>query len=288
VFFRTFATFASILLVTFSLSAAIDIECNYRTKTLATYKNIYCCVPKKIEINSQVNITGIIGIHEKDKSDSDVEAIHWDKSGNWNFLPSVFGKHFKNFKVLMVNKANLKEIRKSDLQNFHALEFLSLQKNDLEIIEENLFEANPNLQVIYLNNNKIKQVAFNVLSHLKKLSYVDFSENICISKTAFASKIEGFKIELNNNCGNVTAAISKGIKPVQEKSIEAELNNTKLAAKISGLETKVEDKMTKLRKTVNELADNSSNLAYKIITFVNSFALLGCIVAFFLIFWKKE
>jgi hypothetical protein len=227
------------------------------------FGNIYNCEPQNIEIMTRENITKITGIHQSGKSNDDVKAIHFEISGTWNFLPSGFGNYFKNLKGLSVSNAKLKAVSRSDLQQFTSLVILSLSGNELEVIEENLFEFNLNLEEIYFEGNKIKKVGYNVLSPLKKLSLADFSYNVCISRVAEnVIEVELLNNELNQNCFNVMEAIKKEISSLKSEmeimSEQNRLQNEMLRETLTNLSAS--DDIETIRTRVEEMNLNLTSL----------------------------
>lgn len=56
-----------------------------------------------------------------------------------------------------------------------------MSNNEISILEPNLFQNNPELVVIWLNNNKIQYIDPNALTALKKVTFFNFYNNSCYS-----------------------------------------------------------------------------------------------------------
>ncbi|KAL7037953.1 hypothetical protein ACKWTF_009411 [Chironomus riparius] len=78
-------------------------------------------------------------------------------------IPQDLGKHFKNIENIYIQSCHLKELDKTDLKQFQNLRILSLKYNDIEVIEDGLFDFNSKLEIAYIleqNSNKKKIPAY--------------------------------------------------------------------------------------------------------------------------------
>jgi len=80
-----------------------------------------------------------------------------------------------------VERSELKEITQNDLKVFPKLKHLWLIKNEIEVLEENLFKFNPNLIYININDNKVKEVYDSAFGGLNILKRLYLNNNICIN-----------------------------------------------------------------------------------------------------------
>jgi len=78
----------------------------------------------------------------------------------------------------------LLEIHQSDLMHLTRLEYLDLESNEVEVIEDGLFDYNPSMRFISISYNKIIEVHPEVFDHLTKLMYLYLERNKCISMNA--------------------------------------------------------------------------------------------------------
>lgn len=116
-------------------------------------------------------------------------------------MPKGIENFFPQIESILLEKSNLKELKKEDLARFPKLKVLYFTGNDLETLESNLFEANPDIKVMWFNKNKLRFIGENILMPLQKLTYASFGNNICIDLVAglrdeFSTLIE----ELHNRC----------------------------------------------------------------------------------------
>lgn len=74
-------------------------------------------------------------------------------------------------------------ITQKDLQPFVKLEHIDLSRNDLEVIERELFKFNVELVVIKISENKIKFIDATAFETLFKLHTLELNDNQCIWKS---------------------------------------------------------------------------------------------------------
>jgi len=197
---------------------------------------IYHCTvnnnPKIITEDSAV-ISGINGTHEISKSNDDVLGFHADHI-TIQFFPKGLDKIFKNLKAIEITFCELKEIRQSDLKAFPNLVIFILEFNEIEVIEEGLFDFNPNLEhVSFGHESKIIHIDPNVFDHLTKLSDFYFESVPCVNYNVFDSQEnvpEPIKI-VKSNCSNAEfLSLDRQIKnlEIESKILNFENFNTKL------------------------------------------------------------
>lgn len=126
-------------------------------------------------------ITNVVGIHEGNNTDSDVNAFFSDRS-TFVYFPNNLNNFLINLSQVYCNNAEISVIERSDLESLgHALKVLSLQFNEIEVIAADLFESTPNLEEIYLDENYIKIVEYGAFQKLEKLITLQFMYNACYS-----------------------------------------------------------------------------------------------------------
>ena len=70
------------------------------------------------------------------------------------------------------------------MKPYKKLVYLDLGKNDIEILEDGIFDYNPHLSVISFYGNKIYHIGVNVFENLNNLNYLVLQLNICIDMNA--------------------------------------------------------------------------------------------------------
>jgi hypothetical protein len=173
------------LLLLLPVTAAVVIECEFKTTIWSNVESIYRCTPRvDPSITSPgVNVTSASGSHMPSMSHTDVKGFS-SQSKTINFMPRGLNDVFPNLIGVSINDAGMKEIRQSDLKQFPRLRYLYLYKNAITIVERELFKFNPELEHIGLDDNKISQIHPTVFDHLNKLSELSLDLNVCINAYA--------------------------------------------------------------------------------------------------------
>jgi len=175
------------ILSSFSTSSTQAIfECNYNNLNFYTLNDLYTCdvTNNPNIINEQsAAVNSISGSHLTSKTNDDVAGLYlYNKVVN--YFPKNLEKFFKILKLIYINGCGLKEVHQEDLKPFVDLVFLYLGNNAIEIIEQDLFAYNPNLDFISFDNNKIVHIDSNVFDNLDKLSCFWFAGIPCFGQQA--------------------------------------------------------------------------------------------------------
>jgi hypothetical protein len=110
-------------------------------------------------------ITSATGQHKSGKKNSDLVGIMiYDK--NTEYFPRGLEKVFTNLKSIDECYGYLKEITQADLKPYRKLVNLDLDYNSIEVLEEGLFDYNPDLQLIWIGNNKISHINSSLFNSL--------------------------------------------------------------------------------------------------------------------------
>ena len=164
----------------------VDLECSYEYDNWDAVGIIYYCdVRNELNIISSESavITGASENHDDSKNNADVYGFYAYEQKTEVF-PRGLEKIFKNIKFINIQYGRIKEIHQSDLKPFPQLKYLSFWQNDIETIEEGLFDFNPKLAVIGLDGNKISKIHPNVFDHLSNLYSLWLRQNQCIDNYA--------------------------------------------------------------------------------------------------------
>ncbi|CAG9810614.1 unnamed protein product [Chironomus riparius] len=221
------------------LSASTSIECEYGTENWKILKNVYFCYVNNnpsITTRESAAITSISGTHQSGKTNSDVGgfAVY---SKTINYFPRGLETFFKNIKAIQIDNCNLKEVHQEDLKPFPKLIELHLTSNKLEVLEEDLFDFNPDLEFIHFWDNKIVHIEPNVFDHLSKLSYLYLLYNSCIDKKAknSTSEVKNVIQAAKSQCINSEFSSLKTQLESLEKDSKT-LNSQKFSEKLAAFE----------------------------------------------------
>ncbi|XP_070504924.1 uncharacterized protein [Chironomus tepperi] len=181
------------------------IECSYKNNgDYHVIKNIYFCSVSNnplIYTEESAQINSVNGEHMTSKSYDDVIGFH-ARQKIINFFPRGLQTYFRNIKVIHINSCGLKEIRQSDLKAFTKLIYLFLESNSIEVIEEGLFDNNPNLEAVGLRESSIIHIDPKVFDTLSNLSSLWLSLTFCAKKDVRDSKdkVKELITLVKNNC----------------------------------------------------------------------------------------
>ena len=138
-----------------------------------------------------------------------VEALKFSYN-NISVIPAGIDTNFPQLKALIFYGAGLTKITSSDFDQMQNLEFLNLIKNDIKVLEENLFKFNKKLTHIFMSKNKIKIINPTAFYGLSNLYTLNLTNNICCNHVAFNhSEVTKLLISVNDTCWNETSKISQ-------------------------------------------------------------------------------
>jgi hypothetical protein len=148
--------------------------------------------------------------------------------GTVELFPRGIEKFFKNIKALTIGSCKTKEIYQSDLKPFPKLAYLYMPGSEIEVLEEGLFDFNPELQVLGVEGSKVIHIDPNVFDHLTKLDHFWFQQVPC-AKEAY---IYGPR-----------SAAEAAIKNVKTRCVNSEYSE--LDAKINALQNEAKSLSSK-------------------------------------------
>lgn len=210
-------------------------------------------------------VTSVTGVHESGKSNMDV--LHFDSQNKiFNYFPQNLNNFFGNINHILIYSANISTLTKKDLQQFGSkLQKFWFYKNQLEVLEADLFEDTPNIEWIYLDENKLKFVERGTFVKLQKLSQFYCRKNPCHNGGASTrSSVISLTEQIENNCQDkqvyerynnqnsvtTTTTTTEKIKSVDELKIE------ELTAQIDALKQQHQTEIIKLNAEKEKLKVN--------------------------------
>jgi len=234
-FFPWFSIVFYLILMFGGSSTSTNIECSFGDNYYFVLGLVYRCSVHNnpnITTGESAQISGIRGTHKSLKGNDDVIGFYGVYE-TINFFPKGLEKFFKNIKVINIQECQLKEIHQSDLKVFPNLVYLYLHGNEIEVIEEGLFDFNPNLEFVGFRESKIIHIDPNVFDHLTKLSYFWFGYVPCVKQDTANSieKVqEAIKIVKSNCSSSYFLSLENQMKnlEIESKTLNSEDFNTKL------------------------------------------------------------
>ena len=150
------------LFVCINLVLSLDIECDYGIfDSRYAYGDKYRCLVKNnidIDLRGEEEIKTITGTHMSGKSDDSDIHLHISSKAI-QYFPRGMEKFYKNLKGIIIWHSQLKEIHQEDLKSYPDLNNLYLSGNDIEIIEDGLFDYNPDIEVIIFEKTKLFHIS---------------------------------------------------------------------------------------------------------------------------------
>jgi hypothetical protein len=212
-----------------NIAISINIECDYGIfDSSHAYGDKYRCLVKndiKIILPEDVYIESVIGTHNGGKTNDNDIHFHIS-SKSVQYFPRGMEKFFKNLKGIVIWHTQLKEIHQEDLKPYRNLNNLYLSGNDIEIIEDGLFDYNPDIEVIIFENTKLFHISPTVFNNLTKLITLFFNGNVCTKLLSIRDRA---------TTSNVISGVKKSCISSEFLNLMKKLENLEEMTKISVL-----------------------------------------------------
>lgn len=171
-------------------SIRVTIDCKFEfSSNWKTVKDPYGCTLHSPNFDRKLYIVNATGTHIDDHTIHDVTALQI-LGGICYVIPGEFGSIFPNIEALSVWNATLQLVTSRDVQQFSNLREIWLHGNDLNYLEEILFEFNPWVELVVFRDNKIKFVGNTFFDFLPNLREADFVGNECFDDGVMASVLQ--------------------------------------------------------------------------------------------------
>jgi len=260
------------------------MDCENQYNTWNVIGSLYTCtVSKGITINSldTAYINSSTGSHQSGHNNDNVNYLQFF-SVTVSYFPRGLDAIFKNLKGIRFYETSFKEIHQSDLKPFPKLIQFSIHTNQIEILEEGLFDFNPDLEYINLYPNKITHIDPKVFDSLPKLRYLYLSSNTCIDKyTEDRTAVQNLIKELKTMCNNSDYSIlDQKLKFLESESKSLDFSDFK--EELENLESKInaskfinfyQTKLQNLKIILDEKSPevkNCSTLKVKFLNFITN------------------
>ncbi|KAL7017976.1 hypothetical protein ACKWTF_010586 [Chironomus riparius] len=187
-----------ILLIPFQLLNATsrEVDCEYSNNHYDVLGSIYQCKvvgDLTITLKDQSTITSASQDHSGSKSNDDVFGFVSDNKFI-KYFPKGLEKVFKNLQLFHIRFTFIQELHQSDMKPFPELKEIDLHDNDIKVLEDGLFDFNPNLVFVSFSNNKITHIGLMVFNGLNNLKYLYLTSNTCTSRGAYLSRSEVLEV----------------------------------------------------------------------------------------------
>jgi hypothetical protein len=175
-------------------------------------------------------------------------------------MPTGLEKVFTNIKLLDITYGRIREIHQEDLKPFPKLVYCGFKDSDIEILEDGLFDFNPEIELISFWNNKILYVGMHVFDGLTKLSLLYFDENQCIKMRAGKTSVHDMIKQVKQKC---TYDPKQHIDKLQSSLNELKKNElTAMSGKAVALEAKNHKLTEEFGVSLERMKDLESKISY--------------------------
>lgn len=160
------------VITTITASAPV-ISCKYSTH--ATYG--YQCTMTLTNVDGFDNFTRIDGTHLQGKGNDDVRFVLRTTDSNTTNFPSIICDTFKSTTRINFDSVGMEKIGESSFMNCENLQDLYLNLNKINDIAENTFERQTNLIFLQLTSNQLTSLNPKWFENLLKLETVFLRKN---------------------------------------------------------------------------------------------------------------
>ncbi|XP_070501453.1 uncharacterized protein [Chironomus tepperi] len=257
------------LLYVFDPTSSIALSCNYnKAWTYQVLGAIYRCQVKgKLNITSydDAKMDSATGTHEtyqkqvyeygydysygsyrnhyvtKTLTRTNAEVYGIDIRGmTVEYFPRDIATVFASTQLLIIQDSHLKAVNQTDLKPLTSLYVLDLEGNEIEILEQGLFDFNSYLSWVSLAHNKILHVDLNVFDKSGSLTTLNFASNKCVSPVIAhdSGAVKQALIEIKDACQDPAyLRLNNTIKAVRKELETVKLKNFKqFSDKLYGLQ----------------------------------------------------
>lgn len=160
----------------------------------------YTCSARVSNDGNQIRVTSVSQNHLSGRQNSDVGGLWFDGLQMIN-LPKDIEIFFQNLRVYRVLNSAITTIQKDDFP-FPTLMRIDIINCPVQTLQSDLFQHLPNLEVLFLRNNRLMNVGPNLLNSLSRLRSAHFGSNPCINHIVLnsAAGIPALRRELALRC----------------------------------------------------------------------------------------
>jgi hypothetical protein len=175
-------------------------ECLEVDESYAEAGYITSCRPQNfvVRTESEQNVTGKFDIY------SHIEGF-WDENNkNILYFPTGLEESFPELIAIGFQNTKIKEVHQYHVKPFgEKLVYFRLTLCDVEIVEDDLFDFNPNLKLVGFDHSNILHIGENAMENLYDLRSLWFHNNPCTtsrSKTSSATEVFSVMEKIKKSC----------------------------------------------------------------------------------------
>lgn len=202
------AVLMTLFLVSISsnVASSFDLKCEFKMDSWRVVRSIKTCYAKGLDIRSpQINIEKV---NQKSEPATKIKGF-FVKNEVCHYIPKGIAELFPALTAFGIVNSGLKEISKADLENLTELVRFVSKDNEMEYLDDGIFDLNIKLESVTLTGNKIIFIGFSIFKTLPKLTYARMTY-ICFNVTC--SSRYSCEEELNNTQPNVFPFLHRTIR----------------------------------------------------------------------------
>jgi len=164
-------------------SSSVDCNFNSNYDFIAAGYKYRCQMSNNLIISSpkSAQIVAVTGTHMSGKSNND--EIYFNAADKQiEYFPRGLEKFFSQLTGIAIWRSQLKEIHQDDLKLYTKLNYLNLGENNIEVIEDGLFDFQPNIIVFTCGKCSIFHISPTVFDDLPKLATLYLYGNKCTNQ----------------------------------------------------------------------------------------------------------
>jgi hypothetical protein len=166
----------------------VTVNCNFVSGSYIGIGNVYMCSATNIPQSSNHMVTSVIGTHDSDMTDEDVQMVYIDGNYGLSFVPRRFTSFFPNLIGFYLYAMDFDTLNGDELEEFgEKLVWFGVFGSNLKTISSQLFDSTPNMAYVDFYYNKIQRVGRDLFTavNVTQLGVLFFSSNICINRSAY-------------------------------------------------------------------------------------------------------
>ena len=189
--------------------------------------DLYICNVQGLTISEpKTLITNVSGIHISHLRLVDVEYLRMINQ-NIEFLPINIAEYFPNLKKIKVKRSMLQYITENDFRGLTQLSVVYMTNNRLKDLPCGVFNTNKRLEEIHFEDNILTEIGADVFKPLALLTVAHFRNNNCINKDVENSyEVPALLNEITTKC--FMNSESTRVYPRTIKELENTVNNIKI------------------------------------------------------------
>lgn len=134
------------------------------------------------------------------------------------FMPEFEASFARQMLGLKVTDCYMKSIEKDDLRQFPDLTHLDLSDNEIEWLDDDLFEFSSKVRIVNFDANRISMIGARTWEPLKNLQVIFFIRNECLSTLAYTnSEILELQAKFLTQCAYDSEIIEEKKRKLEEE-----------------------------------------------------------------------